>query len=147
MARKHFVLVVALALAGCEGTWGTPSIFKISPVGGSHVQGLALVNMVCVEMKRGCTTYYTGVELQFQGLHEPGRYGAVIERGTCLQPATIIRKVPLSANANEPAQGLLGQTLLDMGIHHFLKDGYSIALRDRKGRKIACGDIVSDRFF
>ncbi len=98
-------------------------------------------------MKRGCTTYQTGVEIQFQGLHEPSRYRALIQRGTCLQPVAIVAKLALSASADNPNEGLLGYTFLDLGIHHFLKDGYSIALQDRKGRKVACGDIVSDRVF
>lgn len=102
--------------------------------------------MVCVEVKRGCATYDTSVELQFQGLHVPGRYGALIERGTCLRPVAVIAKVPL-AGTNEPAQGLLGHMFLDLGIHHFLKDGYSITLQDRKSRTVSCGDIHSDRFY
>jgi hypothetical protein len=141
-------LAITVALGACEGTWATPSIFKLSPVGGSNIHGLALVNMVCVEVKeRVCTTHNTGVEIQFPGLHEPGRYRAAIQRGPCLQPSAVTARVAFTANANEPAQGLLGHAFLDLGIHHFLKDGYSIALEDRKGRKVSCGDIRSDRFF
>jgi hypothetical protein len=142
-------LAVALAvtLNACEGTWATPSIFELSPVGHSHIRGLARVDMVCVEVKeRVCTTHNTSVELQFQQLHDPGRYGAFIQRGACLQPATVITKISLSAT-NEPSQGLLGHAFLDLGIHHFLKDGYSIALRNRQGQQVACGDIQSDRFY
>jgi len=106
-----------------------------------------MVSMICVEVKRGCTTYYTGVQLQFQGLHEGGRYRAFVQRGTCLKPGAFIAKVALSSNAERPHDGLLGFTSLDLGIHHFLKDGYLITLQGRDGRRVACGDIRSDRFF
>ena len=147
-------LAIALAaallvmLAACEGTWATPSVVTISQVHGSGVNGLALVNMVCVEVReRVCTNRSTSVEIQFQGLHEPNRFGGVIHRGTCLQPAAVIARVGFTANSNAPGQGILGHAFLDVAIHHFLKDGYSISLEDRKGHEVACGDMRSDRFF
>jgi hypothetical protein len=134
--------------AACEGTWATPSVFTLSPAGGSHVSGLAVVTMVCVEEKeRVCTTHDTSVEIQFQTLNDSGRYGALIRRGSCLRPAAVIARVSLSANSNEPSAGILGHAFLGVPIHHFLKDGYSIALKDRKGGEIACGDMRSDRFY
>src|SRR5947199_7891501 len=101
--------------------------------------------MVCVEEKeRVCTNHNTSVEIQFQGLHEPNRYGALSHLGTCLQPAAVIAKVAFTANTNAPGQGILGHAFLDIAIHHFLKDGYSISLEDSKGREVACGDMRSD---
>jgi|GEM_PF-6256376 len=139
---------IVVALAACEGTWATPSVVTLSAVGGSRISGVALVNIRCVEEKeRVCTHNNTSVEIQFQGLHEPDRYGALVKRGTCLQPAAVITKVTFAAKTNEPSQGILGHAFLDIPIHQFLKDGYSIALVDRKGREVACGDMRSDRFF
>ena len=103
--------------------------------------------MVCVEMKRGCTTYDTGVNLQFPTLRDAGRYVALIQRGPCLRPVTVIAKMLLFYDANRPGDGMLGYRTLNLGIHHFLKDGYSIALQDRDGKNVACGDIRSDRFY
>lgn len=149
----RLVLIATLfMLTACEGTWATPSIFPIGSVHESHVKGLAMVQMTCVTYNaydsRRCSRYGSTIQVQFPTLHDARAYVAEVHRGKCGQATATVARIPLYANTDEPNQGSMGSRLVGIPIHQFLKDGYSVGLSERRGaREVACGNLISDRFF
>ena len=139
-----------LLLNGCEGTGATPSFFPVKPVN-SKISGQVMADMACIHSNPEsgkCSSYGTALEVQFQMLHEPAVYVAVIQHGRCSKPGAVISRVPLRTVEDEPSEGILGDALVDEPIHTFLTAGNSAALYDRNlKRVVACGDLLTDRVF
>jgi|GEM_PF-4217663 len=129
---------MVIGMTGCEGTWGTPSLFTIGPLNRSNIKGIAMAHMVCTKFNTKlkndstCHGYGTSIQVQFETLHDARPYVAIIQRGYCSSPKDILVRIHLSTNDVQASAGSQGYARLDMPITALLHNGYSAALYDKR---------------
>lgn len=140
------LLAVALAalLAGCEGTWATPNQITLHAVGKSHIEGLASARL-SAERMHSSMPVGSDVDVQFAQLHDPRPYVLAVERGTCAHAGSVIARFPLYAYS-DPSEGLESSGHVDVPIHDLMKNGYALALVDKRAHAVvSCGDLQTGR--
>lgn len=145
---KLLRIVLLVLLAGCEGTWATPNQINLQPANGSHISGIASARVFTYAGVRSVhVTAGSDIDVQFQQLHDPRPYVLVVEHGTCAHPGSRVARLGLYPYS-EPNEGLESTGHVDVPIHHLMKDGYAIALLDRRrGTIVSCGDLQTNRPF
>lgn len=151
LVRSGAALIgAALVFSACEGTGATPSFFQIKPVK-SKISGQVMASMTCARtnpQSGRCISYGTSLEVQFQALHDPKTYVAVIQHGRCNGPGGAFSRVTMRTVDGERSEGIVGDTFVDEPIHKFLTAGNSAALYDRSVKRVvACGDLLTGRAF
>lgn len=143
-------LGLTAALGGCDTTVATPSSFRIAAANGSRLSGLAVVTSRCVEYnKEGpCAQPGSGLQLQFQTLHASRLYAARIQSGACGKPSVPLQSVRIYVDNSRPEDGLLGDAVVPIPIHDFLKGHYSVELYTKSAKRVvACGNLQTGRWW
>jgi hypothetical protein len=89
------------------------------------------------------------VQVQFQQLHEASGYFATIVHASCdhLGGAPEIARIQLTVD-EDPSEGIVGGTHVDIPVDALMHRGYAIALHDVHRRAVvSCGDLKTNRPF
>lgn len=137
-------MALALAAAGCEGTWATPNQIDLTPQRGSNIAGIGSVR-VAAERIRSDLPVGSDVDVQFVRLHDARRYVLVVEKGSCARGGTPVARFALYPYT-DPSEGVETSGHVDVPIHDLLKNGYAIQLVNRRtNASVSCGDLQTDR--
>jgi hypothetical protein len=137
-------LVLLLFAAGCEGTWATPNQITLHGAGKSHVTGLASAS-IAKQLLRSDVPVGTNIDAQFEQLRDPRPYALAVERGTCAHLGGAIAKFGLYPYPDQ-GEGLESSGHVDVPIHDLMKNGYALALvQKRTGAVVSCGDLQTGR--
>jgi len=141
---KIWIAVFAALLAGCEGTWATPNQITLHAAGRSHITGLASVQL-SVERLHSNMPAGSTIDAQFKQLRDPRPYVLAVERGSCAHASGIIARFELYPYS-DPSEGLESSGHVDVPIHDLMKNGYALALRDKRTHDVvSCGDLQTGR--
>lgn len=141
---KIWCAVLVAALAGCEGTWATPNQIALHGVGKSHISGLASARLSTQRLRSGMPVG-SEIDAQFEQLHDARPYVLAVERGTCAHANGIIARFELYPYS-DPGEGLESSGHVDVPIHDLMKNGYALALLDKRTHAVvSCGDLQTDR--
>jgi hypothetical protein len=144
--KQLSLIAIALLLTACEGTWATPNQIHLDALTRSHITGIASAQ-IAGERLRGEGDVGSDVNVQFPTLKNGAGYVVAVERGTCAHRIRTVASFDLYPYP-DPGNGLESSGHVDVPIHQLMKDGYALALIDRKTHAaVSCGDLQTDRPF